>query len=206
MVPSSTACTGVFRGREDVDGFVLPRRRRASSLNCAGERVGLDAFDRHEKVPTVELELAGTSMGRCDPRPASSPESCVAGRRRRRWALRRDSRPLAAGRSPASRGSSRGGPCDHGGTIQSDTARAASPPGAIPAEEPAARPGRERPQVAPPVARSTGTQRFLHSVNTTRVPGLTSAASRIASQFVSRTQPCDSVRPICDGSGDPCRP
>ena len=35
-----------------------------------------------------------------------------------------------------------------------------------------------------------------YSVNTTRVPGLTRPASLSASQFVSRTQPCDCVRPI----------
>jgi hypothetical protein len=45
-----------------------------------------------------------------------------------------------------------------------------------------------------------------HDVNTTLVPGETSAASRNASQFVNRTHPCDCVRPICDGSGEPWIP
>src|SRR4029453_18658361 len=40
----------------------------------------------------------------------------------------------------------------------------------------------------------------------TGVPSVTRDASFSASQFVIRTQPCDSVRPICDGSGVPWNP
>jgi len=42
--------------------------------------------------------------------------------------------------------------------------------------------------------------------NFTGVPGLTSAATRAASQLVSRTHPCDCVRPTVPGSGVPCNP
>jgi hypothetical protein len=42
--------------------------------------------------------------------------------------------------------------------------------------------------------------------NCTGVPARTSAVTRAASQFVIRTQPCDSVRPIAAGSGVPWRP
>ena len=45
-----------------------------------------------------------------------------------------------------------------------------------------------------------------YSEKTTRVPGLTRPASLSASQLVRRTQPCDCVRPIVDGSGVPWRP
>ena len=73
------------------------------------------------------------------------------------------------------------------------------------AQEPAPRARCERAEVALPVAvRPRSSCR--HSSKTTRVPGLTSRASRSASQFVNRTQPCDSVRPIVDGSGEPCSP
>ena len=37
-------------------------------------------------------------------------------------------------------------------------------------------------------------------------PGFTSDDNRSASQLVSRTHPCDSVRPMVDGSGVPCSP
>ena len=40
----------------------------------------------------------------------------------------------------------------------------------------------------------------------TGVPFVTSAATRAASQFVRRTQPCDSACPTRPGSGVPCRP
>ena len=45
-----------------------------------------------------------------------------------------------------------------------------------------------------------------HSENTTRVPGLTSDASRAASQLVRRTQPCDCACPTRFGVGVPCMP
>ena len=51
-----------------------------------------------------------------------------------------------------------------------------------------------------------GLPRARHGRNSTFVPGATSAATRNASQLVSRTQPCDSVWPIREGSGVPCRP
>ena len=60
---------------------------------------------------------------------------------------------------------------------------------------------------ASPVAAVWGRLASRHySVKTTRVPGLTMPASFSASQLVSRTQPCDSVRPIVDGSGVPWMP
>src|SRR5262245_27207717 len=40
----------------------------------------------------------------------------------------------------------------------------------------------------------------------TGVPTVTREASFSASQLVMRTQPCDSVRPICEGSGVPWNP
>ncbi len=42
-----------------------------------------------------------------------------------------------------------------------------------------------------------------YSMKRTAVPGLTSWASSSASQFVSRTQPCDDALLILDGSGVP---
>src|SRR5262249_15130488 len=54
-----------------------------------------------------------------------------------------------------------------------------------------------RPEIRPPCRASR------HSVNSTGVPGWTRAPRRRASQFVNRTQPCDCVRPIFDGSGVP---
>lgn len=44
---------------------------------------------------------------------------------------------------------------------------------------------------------------FRAHLNTTRVPAFTSDATRAASQFVSRTQPCDCAWPIRLGSGVP---
>ena len=45
-----------------------------------------------------------------------------------------------------------------------------------------------------------------HSAKITFVPGRTIEASFSASQLVSRTQPCDVVFPIVEGSGVPCSP
>ncbi len=81
-----------------------------------------------------------------------------------------------------------------------DTIRATT---SAPATKPQAAPiPKTRADERPERAGSTN----IYSVNTTRVPGLTSAASFSASQFVRRTHPCDCVRPIVAGSGVPCRP
>src|ERR1700730_591610 len=43
-------------------------------------------------------------------------------------------------------------------------------------------------------------------LNRTTMPRLTRCASSLASQFVMRTQPCEALLLILDGSGVPCRP
>jgi len=45
-----------------------------------------------------------------------------------------------------------------------------------------------------------------HSPRIAGMPGVTSFASSVASQFVSRMQPCELVLPIADGTGVPWIP
>ena len=75
-----------------------------------------------------------------------------------------------------------------------------------PREEAAARAGGEGRGWCARVRRAWRCRCHGYSVKTTRVPGLTMPASFSASQLVRRTQPCDSVRPIVDGSGVPWMP
>lgn len=49
-------------------------------------------------------------------------------------------------------------------------------------------------------------EKAIHLVKTTAVPFETSAARRIASQLVRRTQPCDCEWPMVRGSGVPWMP
>ena len=52
IVPSSTALTGVFRGREDVERLVLPPA--AGVGEGPHQLVRVDALDRHQQVPALE--------------------------------------------------------------------------------------------------------------------------------------------------------
>ena len=210
MVPSSTATTGVLRGA------------RMSIASCSGrpprgrrterdQLLRVDAFDRHPRSRSLELRRGSTAVG-----PITAAFGTGGRRRRRRRSLPRARRQRVEDgvgvvhRRPASARSL-------AAASRADGARlAARDPITLPNCQTTAprrtrrrrsRSRRRRRTIRSVRCRSPRLARVsLIRVNTTRVPGLTSAASFSASQFVSRTQPCDAVLPTVAGSGVPCRP
>src|ERR1700687_122190 len=58
-----------------------------------------------------------------------------------------------------------------------------------------------------PIPHGGASEQYVHQLlNLTTIPRLTRCASSLASQFVMRTQPCEVLLSIFEGSGVPCRP
>ena len=194
---------------QDVDRLVLPAAG-ALVVVRPDEGVLTDPFDRNQEPPVAKLfdwVRADGCRRRCG--PVFTVSGC-GGRRFGR--MKRRSRVGAPGRRRRRKiGKNALSEALDGGRALEAIAKAigtrpdevAEPPDG---DEITKTPARNPALAAAAARRSSRFVLMPQGRKLTFVPGRTSAATLSASQFVSRTHPCDSVLPMRDGSGVPCRP